>query len=209
MTYLQLLEQLRSRDDDFRRSRVDQAVLEAHRNIPIRQESTVPPYARKNIDDNILTYYGRWKDWADNYQKRLRRGEEPPHPPMPKEPAGIESSTLGIRRDNEIRLQDEPRLRSQANEKWSDFSKERLTTHELRHKALNDMGISHQVVDHHDYIGAMQDPIRPPKKYDWMTDPKESDEEKDKWTRYYERSLRKNARKNYYLDLLKRMGYEY
>ena len=209
MTYLQLLEQLRSRDDDFRRSRVDQAVLEAHKNIPIRQESTVPPYARRIIQGNRDSYWNRSKAHINRFVDLMEKGDDRRFNLLrPKKPDALDNDTLGERRENEIVLTDEPRMRSYDNREYG-MSREQLTTHELRHKALNDMGIKHKNVDHHDYIDVMENTVKPPQKYKWMTDPRKSDKEKDMWAEFYERRLRKNARKNYYLDLLRRMGYEY
>jgi len=206
MTYLQLLEQLRSRDDDFRRSRVDQAVLEAHRNIPIRQESTVPPYARKIIQDNIDNHSDKLNAWLDRYRAN---GNKKWGSPMPRMPDALDSDTLGERRENEIVLTDKPRLKSETSSKYG-MSKEQLFAHELRHKALNDMGIKHVKDNHHPMIEAMEDPLTPSSTYlDWAVDPSATAESRKYWSNVYKESLQEHRARNRYLELLNKMGYEY
>ena len=196
MTYLQLLQQLMSRDDRFRQSRVDQAVLEAARQVPLRQDSAAPPYARKELGNLYFKYNDAIKDW-------VKSGFNPKT--KPKLPSRLPFTALGWSNQNEVRIASEPRLRHWYNK--GKASKEGLVAHEYRHNALRNMGYKSHIVDHHPMIEAMEHLGKTPKKSkgvgsDWW--PIESLS-----TKSYERALRDRARENQYLNLLKKHGYKF
>ena len=195
MTFVELLQQLQSRDDRFRKSRVDQAILQAARRIPLRQDSTAPPYARKKLGELYYRYNDNLKEWAKSgFKPELK----------PKPPTRLPFNVLGWSTPYEVRIASEPRLKHWYNK--GKLSKEQLVAHEYRHNVLRNMGFDARTVDHHPMIEAMHNINLTPKKNigigsDYGAWPPSTDD--------YERALRDRARENQYLNLLKKHGYKF
>ena len=196
MTFVELLQQLQSRDDRFRKSRVDQAILQAARQMPLRQDSTAPPYARKKLGELYYRYNDNLKEWAKSgFKPELK----------PKFPSRLPFNVLGWSTPYEVRIASEPRLKHWYNK--GKLSKEQLVAHEYRHNVLKNMGYKSHISPHHPMIEAMENLGNTPKKSkgvgsDWWPIEALS-------TKSYERDLRDRARENQYLNLLKKHGYKF
>ena len=193
MTFVELLQQLQSRDDRFRKSRVDQAILQAARQMPLRQDSTAPPYARKKLGELYYRYNDNLKEWAKSgFKPELK----------PKPPTRLPFNVLGWSTPYEVRIASEPRLKHWYNK--GKLSKEQLVAHEYRHNVLRNMGYESHTTPHHPMINAMENLGNIP-RHIWSP----SDTIQDAATSVYERALRDRARENQYLNLLKKHGYKF